>query len=252
MPTGAEDLVSERAQRNVWHFLRKPIQAQEILSILSDLLSAVRESRPQPMPGTSLRAARQSTLLTVRGLLRLVGMRDLYTLGHSLRVRRMAGNLARVMGMQDDRVRTICTAGWVHDVGKICVPLEILAKPGLLLPHELTEIRAHASVGAAILESLGMPAAVVLAVRHHHERWDGVTDGRYPGYPDGLAGMAIPVEARVLTVVDVFDAMVTNRVYRQGLPVTSTLNEMERQAGTQFDPGIVRVFLDLMRSRLTQ
>jgi HD-GYP domain-containing protein (c-di-GMP phosphodiesterase class II) len=165
--------------------------------------------------------------------------RDPYTRGHSARVTALAEAIARRLGWSEEQLRCLHLGGPLHDVGKLSVPGRILCKPGPLTSEELAEIRTHPETGARLIEPIEPARGALPYVLHHHERWDG------SGYPHGLAGPAIPIEARVLAVADAFDAMTSNRPYRRALDDEEALAEIARCAGTQFDPEVARAFLEL-------
>jgi HD-GYP domain-containing protein (c-di-GMP phosphodiesterase class II) len=168
--------------------------------------------------------------------------RDPYMRGHSARVTALADALARWLGWDDEQLRLLQIGGPLHDIGKLAVPGSILRKPGALTPEELVEIRAHPEAGARLIEPIDPARGALPYVLHHHERWDG------RGYPHGLVGRAIPVEARLLAVADAFDAMTSNRPYRRALGHEQALTEIDRFAGTQFDPELARAFLEVWGS----
>jgi HD-GYP domain-containing protein (c-di-GMP phosphodiesterase class II) len=160
--------------------------------------------------------------------------RDPYTSGHSRRVSRMAVEIARAIGLADREVQRIAVAGLVHDVGKIHEKYApILSKPDRLTRDEWMLMKEHPLDGEKLVRNVSQLHDVLPGVRHHHERWDGA------GYPDGLKGDAIPLMARVLAIADTIDAMTSDRSYRRGLSVEEVRREVERCAGTQFDPAIV-------------
>jgi len=163
--------------------------------------------------------------------------RDPYTRGHSLRVTTLAEAVARWLGWTESRLETLRIGGALHDVGKLTVPARILSKPGPLTLEELATIRTHPAAGARLIEPIHSARPALPYVLHHHERWDG------GGYPHGLGGLAIPVEARVLAVADAFDAMTSGRPYRRAMSELDALREVERCAGCQFDPEIAHAFL---------
>jgi HD-GYP domain-containing protein (c-di-GMP phosphodiesterase class II) len=134
--------------------------------------------------------------------------------------------------------------GTLHDVGKLAVRDEVLHKPGPLTPSEVDEVRAHPEIGARMVALDRELRATLPAVLFHHERWDG------GGYPTGCSGSAIPLEARILGVVDSYDAMTSNRPYRAALPSARAAEEVDRCAGTQFDPDVAEAFLSLWESGL--
>jgi len=177
-------------------------------------------------------------LRTVAALGTLAEIKDPYVRGHQERTSDWAATLAQEMGLSQDRVRGTRLAGLVHDLGKAGVSKRILRKPGKLTEEEFAEIKEHPPLGSMmIISEVEALQQLVPIVRHHHERFDG------KGYPDGLAGEDIPLEARILAVVDAFDAMTHERSYRKALGREHALAEIERGAGTQFDPAVVEVFL---------
>jgi putative nucleotidyltransferase with HDIG domain len=170
-------------------------------------------------------------------LSRAIEARDPYTRGHSTRVTDLAEAVARQLGWGDDRIASLRIGGPLHDIGKLAVSDEVLCKKGRLDDCELAQIREHPKIGAKLLFRIAALREAIPYVLFHHERWDGT------GYPSGKAGEEIPVEARVLAIADAFDAMTSDRPYRRALTREQALAEVERCAGTQFDPGIARVFL---------
>jgi diguanylate cyclase (GGDEF)-like protein/putative nucleotidyltransferase with HDIG domain len=168
-------------------------------------------------------------------LSKAVDARDTYTGSHSSRVAELGAWIAARLGLDVEHVELTRLAGSLHDLGKLAVPEEILRKPGPLTPAERLVLERHSQIGFRMLESLGVDP-VAEWVLHHHERWDG------RGYPDGLAGEQIPLSARIIFVADAYDAMTSDRAYRSRLTPQEAVAELERCAGTQFDPEIVRVF----------
>jgi putative nucleotidyltransferase with HDIG domain len=166
-------------------------------------------------------------------------LRDPDNADHAGRVTELALRLAAAMNVSQARVRAIKAGGPLHDIGKLELDRAILEKPGALDQHELDEIRTHPERGARMLEAVRSPRAALKCVLHHHERWDG------SGYPHGLGGDAIPLEARILAVADAYDAMTSRRPYRDPRTREEALAEVGRCAGSQFDPEVARVFLTL-------
>lgn len=181
----------------------------------------------------------QSHLGTVRALAAAVDARDPATQYHSRNVAALAVVLARELGMSSQRVRLIETAALLHDIGKIGVTDDVLSKPGPLTEEETAHVREHSVLGERILMSTTLDQ-VLPWIRHHHERWDGA------GYPDGLAAVAIPLEARVLAVCDSYDAMINERPYRPARSRAEAMGELVSGMGTQFDPSVVEVFLGML------
>lgn len=159
--------------------------------------------------------------------------------GHAERVTTLALRIADALRAGAARIDAIRAGGPVHDIGKLMVDAAILRKPGALAPEELAEIRTHPERGAHMLERDEAARRGLSCVLHHHEWWDG------SGYPHGLAGDEIPIEARILAVADAYDAMTSNRPYRAALGHEEAVAEVERCAGTQFDPQVARAFLAL-------
>jgi diguanylate cyclase (GGDEF)-like protein/putative nucleotidyltransferase with HDIG domain len=168
-------------------------------------------------------------------LAKAVDARDTYTGSHSTRVAELGAWIAARLGLDVENVELTRLAGSLHDLGKLAVPEEILRKPGPLTPPERMVLERHSQIGFRMLESLGVDP-VAEWVLHHHERWDGM------GYPDGLAGEEIPLGARIIFVADAYDAMTSDRAYRGRLMPSEAVAELQRCAGTQFDPEIVEVF----------
>jgi putative two-component system response regulator len=156
---------------------------------------------------------------------------------HSQRVARLAANLAAAEGLSPEDLEAVVTGALLHDVGKLGVPEAVLQKPGPLSVDEWTLLRLHAEAGEAICRPLAMASRLGPIIRHHHERWDG------GGYPDGLAGEAIPVGARVVAVVDAFDAIVHDRPYRPARSPREAVAEIRSGSGSQFDPTIADRFI---------
>ncbi|HEY6960354.1 MAG TPA: HD-GYP domain-containing protein [Gaiellaceae bacterium] len=160
--------------------------------------------------------------------------------GHSARVTALALRIADALRAGTTRIDAIRAGGPVHDIGKTAVAPSILRKPGPLDPDELAEIRVHPLAGARMLAGVASVKRGLACVLHHHERWDGT------GYPHGLAGIEIPIEARILAVADAYDAMTTDRPYRAALSRDEARAEIERCAGTQFDPQVAQAFLAIV------
>jgi len=183
-------------------------------------------------------------MTTLVALSQAIEARDPHSSGHAVRVGVMAEVVASRLGWDEADVEILRLGAALHDVGKVVVPERILRKPGPLDADELAELRRHPEEGARMVARHPALQLVVPVVLYHHERWDG------SGYPVGLEGVAIPAEARVLAVVDAFDAMTTDRSYRRATTEEAAVAELERCAGAQFDPEIVRVFADAWRDGL--
>lgn len=172
-----------------------------------------------------------------RSLTSALDTKDSYTYGHSERVARIAVELGRELGLGEDELGDIYLAGLLHDVGKIGIRDAVLGKTEPLTPEEFEHIKQHVTMGYAILADLGQIRNLLPGVLYHHERYDGT------GYPDGLAGDAIPLLARILAVADAYDAMSTTRPYRQAVPCRRVEEILLEGAGRQWDQRIVGAFM---------
>lgn len=181
------------------------------------------------------RAIGQSLL----GLANALEAKDAYTRGHSERVGAWSRVLSAALGLSPAEAETIAQAGLLHDIGKIGVPEAILTKRGPLSDVEWLAMRRHPVVGAQIVAPFEFLAAAALVLRHHHERWDG------SGYPDGLAGEAIPLGSRIVAVADVYDALTSDRPYRRALPVAEVREKLLAEAGATLDARVVEAFVQL-------
>lgn len=173
----------------------------------------------------------------IEALAQAVDAKDQVTHDHVRRVQNRSVELARALGVDDEEeVQAIKAASLLHDVGKLAIPEHILNKPGRLTPAEYKIMKRHAAIGADILSVIDFPYPVAPIVRHHHENWDGT------GYPDGLAGETIPIGARIIAVVDCFDALVSDRPYRPRLDDRDALQILADRRGTMYDPRVVNAF----------
>ncbi|MFG0327444.1 MAG: HD-GYP domain-containing protein [Phycisphaerales bacterium JB037] len=192
------------------------------------------------MENTALYAQQQRMYLgTLEALTAAIDAKDRYTCGHSERVSHLSAAIAEAVGLDRDFVETTRIAGLVHDVGKIGVPESILCKNGRLTDPEFDAIKLHPEIGYRILKDIPRLREMLPGVLHHHERWDG------RGYPHGISGEQIPLLGRIIAIADTFDAMSSTRAYRPAMPREKVLAEIERCAGSQFDPALVPAFLSL-------
>ena len=204
----------------------------------------VRVARPDVAELSEFRkvahgADRVARFRAAASLARAVDSRDAYTGSHSERVATLAAQIAERLGLTAEEVELTRLAGSLHDLGKLAIPEEILRKPAALTDAERLVLERHPQIGYRMLESLGVDP-IADWVLHHHERWDG------RGYPNALAADEIPLGARIIFVADAFDAMTSNRLYRTPMSRDEALREVERCAGTQFDPDVVDAFLAIV------
>ncbi len=214
-------------------------RSERRLSAAADLLG-LTSGRRQAISGGRLTNEEKAGLLTQ--LTSGLEARDAYTHGHSRRVARHGVNIAKRMGLSREEVAKIRAAGAMHDVGKVETPIAVLHKEGKLTDEEFAIIKRHPVDGAAMVSTLGDDELTAM-VRHHHEQMDGT------GYPDGLAGDAIPIGARILAVADTFDAITSTRPYRHAHAHKKALNILAAEAGTQLDPDAVRAFCSCYSGR---
>jgi diguanylate cyclase (GGDEF)-like protein len=208
---------------------------QNRTSIASKTLFSLNE------PATNVNSE-ADVLATIYALAATLEARDKYTYGHSRRVSRYAVATAEALNLPPEQVAVISAASLLHDIGKVGIPDNVLNKSGKLLDEEWELLKQHPKLSATIVGHIPSLNACLAAVRHHHERWDGT------GYPSGLKGEAIPIEARILCVTDAFEAMISDRPYRGPLTFKQAIAELETCSGSQFDPNIVHVFIPIALS----
>jgi putative two-component system response regulator len=212
-------------------FFTKPVEFVELRTRLAALL------RVKTLLSQLDRAEAVITTLALT-----IEARDPYTLGHCDRLSRYAVALGEALGLDHEMLRALRLGGYLHDLGKIAVPDGILLKPGPLDPIEQERIRAHPGAGSDLVLGLRSLELVRPIMRHHHEKWDG------SGYPDRLKGEAIPLGARIISVVDVYDALHTDRPYKAALPHSDAVSLLIRETDAGYwDPKIVDIFLEVLR-----
>jgi cyclic di-GMP phosphodiesterase len=212
-------------------FVSKPFQRPELLARIR---SAIRMR--EAILGMETAQA------VVAALANAVEAKDVTTELHCQRMAGLAAQLGEKAGLADDELESLTYGALLHDVGKIGVPEEILTKAGALSPEEWNVLRRHPEIGERICQPLELSRAFVSIVRHHHERWDGF------GYPDRIAGELIPQGARIVALVDAFDAMTHDRPYRAALSLDVAIDEIRTGAGRQFDPALASAFLEIIES----
>jgi diguanylate cyclase (GGDEF)-like protein/putative nucleotidyltransferase with HDIG domain len=241
------DIGSVTASAGIASFPAQAFDRDELIRLADSALYWAKEHgknrvhvyRPEVVELAELRRLahgpdRAARFRAAASLAKAVDARDTYTGSHSTRVAELAAWIAARLGLDAEHVQLARLAGSLHDLGKLAIPEEILRKPGPLTPPERLVLERHPQIGFRMLESLGVEP-VAEWVLHHHERWDGM------GYPEGLAGDEIPLGARIVFVADAYDAMTSDRAYRGRLTPPEAVAELERCAGTQFDPEIVAV-----------
>ena len=219
--------------------------------------ASVAPSRPEGVEASSAPSRRgrekrlctdekQSLLISAQALqavTTLITARDQTTHTHSSRLQRLAEEMGRQLGASHEDLFLLRLGGLFHDIGKMGIPEEILNKPGPLTAQEWEVMRLHPALGARILSEIGGGFQLLVpTVLAHHERWDG------QGYPRGLREREIPLPARILSVLDAYDTMISRRPYKEPMPASSARHELQRCSGTQFDPAVVTVFLNLLNN----
>ena len=182
----------------------------------------------------------QAYLESIQTLRYTVEAKDTYTRGHSDRVSEYSILIGEKMGLSENDIQTLMVGGIFHDIGKIGISDSILLKETKLTDSEYNEIKKHPSIGKNILSNTKIFQNLIPIVYYHHERFDGT------GYPEGLSGNEIPLLARIVSVADAFDAMTSKRSYRNDLSIPEAIEELKRCSGSQFDPNITKVFLDIL------
>jgi len=240
MRLGAYDFIMKPADLDlvtlsVKKALEKKRLEEEVEAYHSHLETLVEERTAKLQQ--AYRILKKAHLDSVKILAEAIDAKDPYTRGHSDRVKRMSLRIAYQIGFAEDRLESLEFGALLHDIGKIGIKDEVLQKPGILSPEEYQHIQEHPLIGVKIVEGIDFFKDMIPMIRHHHEHFDG------SGYPDGLAGEAIPFEARIIFVPDAFDAMSTLRPHRAAMPLQDVLMELENEKGKQFDPQVLEIFL---------
>ncbi len=222
--------------RDAVEILEEVERSQKLRGRLSGLLGE------GPNPGSRGETDALRTFEFLEVLAETIETKDRFMRGHARRVAFYAGLLGERVGVSGAEQEQLRIAAFLHDLGKVGVPTDLLLREGALDPAERQLVEQHPDIGARLVRPLVGQSDLTLAIRHHHEWWDGT------GYPDGLAGEQIPFGARVVSVVDAFDAMSCDRPYRQALQRDVVLGELRRFAGVQFDPDLAKEFVALLES----
>jgi len=213
---------------------------------------------PAPMEGSSSFAARESLRVkqleaqasalrssVICAFNQLLDLKDLNTGVHSTRLAEWGMRVGQELGLEEAELQNLEVAALLHDIGKVGIPDSILRKPERLDPEEYALMKKHSEYGWAVLRMLPGFERAALDILHHHESFDG------KGYPAGLTGAEIPVVSRIVCVIDAFDAMVSSRPYRKGLPYQEAVRRLSEASGTQFDPVVVQSFLSFAESEMS-
>jgi len=221
-----EDIINAGAS----DFIEKPFSIGELKAKISRIENEKHNNKKIQQALVMIRKLFKNT---VRALTSTLEIRDPYTAGHQVRVAELACAIGQNLGFEKERIEVLCLASMIHDIGKIGVPSAILAKPGKLNEHELNMVRYHSQIGFDILQNIEFPWPIDKMVFQHHERIDGA------GYPQRLAGEEILLEARIIGVADVVEAMSSHRPYRAALGIEKALEEIMNNKGKLYDPQVV-------------
>jgi len=213
-------------------FLNKPVNMHELLARTKSLVRLKH-----------LNDHLENTENVLFTLAHIVEAKDPYTEGHLKRMASYSSSLAKHIGLPHEMEVALEYAGILHDIGKIGISESILCKPGPLTKEEFEKMKEHTIIGERIVRPLRFSDFMAPVVRGHHERWDG------SGYPDGLAGEEIPIGARIVSVVDAYDAMTTDRPYRRRMPKKKAINMLREGKGTQWDAKLVVAFIEMIKSK---
>lgn len=245
--TGHKDLAPplETIKRlSIQGYCEKSDKFDQLLLLIESALRSVEQMKIITKINQELKDKNQELenayLESIQTLRYTVEAKDSYTRGHSDRVADFSVLIGKYLKLPEEDLKILRIGGLFHDIGKIGVPDSILLKEAKLTSEEYSEIKNHPSIGKQILSNASIFKDMIPIVYHHHEKFDGT------GYPTGLAGENIPLFARIAAVADTFDAMTTKRSYRNALPLEVVRAEIEKCSGTQFDPAITKVFLDIL------
>ncbi|MFH1154162.1 MAG: HD domain-containing phosphohydrolase [Pseudomonadota bacterium] len=226
-------------------FVQKPVNTKEFFLRLNRVLKERRTVAQRNRAEMELIQSLDRQSAIIKGIIQAMSLtvetRDRYTAGHQNRVASLARAISREMGIGEDRIEQIHMAGVIHDLGKIAVPAEILSNPGKLTLHEFGIMKTHPQVAYSILKTIDFPWPIATIVQQHHEKLDG------SGYPDQLKGSQICLEARILSVADVVEAIASHRPYRPALGIDFALAEVTRLKAAAFDPDAVDACVRLFR-----
>lgn len=249
--TGHKDLappLETIKKLDIQGYCEKGDKFDQLLLLIESGIKSIKQMREIKRINDELSDAKdqleRAYLESIQTLRYTVEAKDTYTRGHSDRVSEFAVLIGQKMGLSEAELKTLKIGGLFHDIGKIGIPDSILLKETRLSDDEYSEIKHHPSIGAHILSNATIFADIIPIVKYHHERYDG------RGYPENLVGENIPLLARITTVADAFDAMSSRRTYRNNLDIETIKEEFRKNRGTQFDPKIDDIFLDILENEL--
>lgn len=221
---------------NLFQYILKPFNPEELLEAVKNGLDKFDLASSKSV---ILKDLKELFYKTIKSIASALDAKDPYTHGHSMRVTLYSIILAKELNVPSNQLEAIETAGLLHDIGKIAIPESILCKPGKLTDDEFVIMKSHPANSEKLIASIKKLHEISPGVKHHHERWDG------RGYPDKLKGEEIPFAARIIAIADTYDAMTSTRSYRVALSHETAISEIEKCAGTQFDPVLAKKFIEI-------
>ncbi|MBE7706600.1 MAG: HD domain-containing protein [Cyanobacteria bacterium SIG30] len=234
--TDIEILTDAVNKCNLFQYILKPFEPSELEKIVEN---GIEKFDLTSSKSSILKDLKELFYKTIKSIASALDAKDPYTHGHSVRVTLYALILSNALGLNDKELEEIETAGLLHDIGKIAIPQSILCKPGKLTDDEYKVMKLHPENSERLIMSIKKLNGISSWVKTHHERWDG------KGYPNGLRGEAIPLSARIIAIADTYDAMTSTRSYRQALSHEVAIEEIQKCAGSQFDPNLASKFIEL-------
>lgn len=229
-------LVEAINECHLFQYILKPFEPEQLCMIIE---SGIKKYALSVSKVHILQDLSELFYKTIKSIAHALDAKDQYTHGHSMRVTLYSLALAKSLNLEDELLEEIEITGLLHDIGKIAIPEKILLKPGKLTPEEYDVIKTHPDLGKRLVEGIDKLKVVSTWLKYHHERYDG------KGYPDGIAGEQIPISSRIIAIADTYDAMTSTRAYRQALSHQEAIDEIHNCAGTQFDPELANLFIQI-------
>lgn len=229
-------LVEAINECHLFQYILKPFEPEQLCMIVDN---GIKKHELATAKSQILMDLSELFYKTIKSIAHALDAKDQYTHGHSLRVTLYSMALAKKLNLPDNLLEEIETTGLLHDIGKIAIPEKILLKPGKLTDEEFEIIKKHPEFGEHLINGIGKLKLISNWLKYHHERYDG------KGYPEGLKGEDIPISSRIIAIADTYDAMTSTRSYRPALSHEEAIGEIQRCAGTQFDPKLAEIFISI-------